>query len=128
MTRTHFEFVLSNNDLNTFSSLDKAENLGYAVNLGLNQDMLKRDTSRIRLSGRAAYRHISRYFSSVERFRSVEFQRDWNLAESAGRQQEHLASLGMNFFEAKVGRIGYNAEYMKRGSDLRVSGTPCWGT
>ena len=118
MTRTNFEFVLSNNDLNTFSSLDKEENLGYAVNLGLYQEMLRRDTSRIRLSGRAGYRHISRNFSSVERFRSVEFERDWNLAESQVQEQEHLASVGLQFFEAKAGRIGYNAEYMKRGSDF----------
>jgi hypothetical protein len=118
MTRTNFEFILSNNDLNTFSSLDKDENLGYAVNLELYQEMLKRDTSRIQLRGQAGYRHISRYFSSVERFRSVEFERDWNLEESPTQEQEHLAMVGLQFYEAKAGRIRYNAEFMQRGSDF----------
>ncbi|MEE9460657.1 MAG: hypothetical protein V3V53_02405 [Bacteroidales bacterium] len=118
MTRTNFEFVLSNNDLNTFSSLDKEENLGYAVNFELYQEMLKRDTSRIQLRGQAAYRHFSKYFSSVERFRSVEFERDWNLEDSPTREQEHLATVGLQFYEAKAGRIRYNAEFMQRGSDF----------
>ena len=118
MTRTSFEFTLSNNDLNTFSSLDKEENLGYAVNLGIHQEMLKRDTTRIRLTGNAAYRHISRYFSSVERFKSVEFERDWNLEDSPSQEQEHLAVVGLQFFEAKTGRMQYNAEFMQRGRDF----------
>ncbi len=118
MTRARFEFALSNNDLNTFSSLDKEENLGYAVNLELYQEMLKRDTSRIQLRGQAAYRHISRYFSSVERFRSVEFERDWNLEDNPVQEQEHLAMVGLQFYETKAGRIRYNAEFMQRGSDF----------
>jgi hypothetical protein len=118
MTLARFDLALSNNDLNTFSSLDKEENLGYAVNLELYQEMLKRDTSRIRLRGQAAYRHISRYFSSVERFRSVEFERDWNLEDSPVQVQEHLAMVGLQFYESKAGRIRYNAEFMQRGSDF----------
>ena len=118
MTRTNFEFVLSNNDLNTFSSMNKEENLGYALNLELYQDMLKRDTSRIHLRGQVGYRHISRYFSSVERYRSVEFERDWNLEESPIQEQEHMANVGLQFYEAKAGRIRYNAEYMQRGTDF----------
>jgi hypothetical protein len=118
MTRARFEFALSNNDPNTFSRLDKEENLGYAVNLELYQEMLKRDTSRIQLRGQASYRHTSRYFSSVERFRSVEFERDWNLEDSPVQEQEHLAMLGLQFYEAKAGRIRYHAEFMQRGSDF----------
>ncbi len=118
LTRASFEFALSNNDLNTFSGLDQQENLGYAVNLELNQDMLKRDTSRIHLRGRAGYRHISRYFSSVERFRTVEFERDWNLGGGPVQAQEHLALVGLQFYEAKAGRISYQAEFMQRGRDF----------
>lgn len=118
MTRTSFEFALSNNDLNTFSKLDQDENLGYALNLRLSQEMLKRDTNRIRLTGQAGYMHISKYFSSVERFRTVEFERDWNLAGSPVEEQEHLAVVGLQFFEAKAGQIRYNTEYMQRGRDF----------
>lgn len=117
-TRARFEFALSNNDLNTFSSLDKEENLGYAMNLQLYQEMLRRDTTRIRLRGQAAYRHISSNFSSVERFRSVEFERDWNLAAIAPQEHEHLALVGLQFYGSESGRISYNAEFMQRGDDF----------
>jgi len=118
MTRASFELAMSNNDLNTFSGLDKDENLGYAMNLGIEQDMLRADTSRIRLRGLASYRHVSMNFNSIERFRSVEFSRDWNLIDDLTGNQENIASIGLNFFERKAGFMNFNSEFLNSGGQF----------
>jgi hypothetical protein len=115
MTRANFELAVSNNDPNTFSSLDRNENLGYAMNLGIQQDMLRADTSRIRLRGSAGYRHVSLHFSPIERFRGVEFERDWNLADQDAANQEDMATIGLDFYERKAGRVSLNSEYLRYG-------------
>ena len=118
MTGLSFELAMSKNDLNTFSSLDADENLGYAMNIGIEQDFLQRDTSRIRLSGTAGFRHISRNFDPVERFRSVEFERDWNLVGDRPGNQENIAGLGLHFFEQNAGFLNLASEFLNRGDQF----------
>lgn len=113
ITRAVFEVALSNNDPNTFSILDSDQNLGYGLNLGLEQDFLRRDTSDTRLAGFARYRHTSGSFDPVERFRSIEFSRDWNLADT-GKQNEHYADFGIGYYSKQSGRMDLRSEILRR--------------
>ena len=119
LTRTTFELALTNNDPNTFSKLDAHENIGYAFDVGLDQDMLQRDTSRIRLQGSLKYRYTSRYFQPVERFRSIEYSRDWNIELSDTSNQEHLASVALQFYERQTGNLRVLTEFLSRGNSFR---------
>jgi len=38
-TRTNFEVGITNNDINTFSAKDKADDVGYAMKFGLIKDI-----------------------------------------------------------------------------------------
>jgi len=118
MTKATFELALTNNDPNTFSSMDANENLGYAMNVGLEQDILKVDTSRIRLMGRAGYRFVSSNFNPVERFRNVEFARDWNLLDDSSPGEENIASVGLHFYERDAGFVNLNSEFLSRGKQF----------
>lgn len=120
MTRASFELALTNNDPNTFSSLDRDENLGYALDLGIEQEMLRTDTSRLRLLVSAGYRHVSRNFDPVERFRSVEFERDWNLDGEIAGSGEDMARVGLHFYQKEAGFVNLNSEFLKR--DNRFEG------
>ncbi len=120
-TRTAFELAVTNNDRNTYSERDNNKNLGYAVQFGLDQDLIRRDTDRIRLLGSVQYRLTSRHFSSVERFRSVEFARDWNLEQETDGNQEHLATAGIHFFEKETGDLNMQSEFLGRGNTFRGS-------
>ena len=117
LTSAGFEMSLTNNDPNTYSGKDANDNIGYALNFLVDQDFLRRDTSLTRLLGSFRYRQTSRNFDPVERFRSVEFERDWNL-EGGGVMPEHLASMDLSFSGRETGRIGFQTEYLKRGSDF----------
>jgi hypothetical protein len=115
MTRAGFEMALTHNDLNGFSSLDNEKNLGYAANLGIEQDMLRADTARIRLRGRAGWRHVSINFNPVERFRSVEFSRDWNLVDGSDSSSEDIVNVGLQFYEREAGQLNLSSEYLRQG-------------
>lgn len=78
---------LTNVDQNTFSRFDDQDNLNFAARAGV---LHKAKTS----SGYAfitalAHEFVDRHFNPVERFRPVEFERDWNLRNRniSGRQQ-----------------------------------------
>lgn len=95
-TKTYFEIALSNYDVNTFSSKDAADNVGYAAKFNVSTSILKSDTTRNSLQTEIAYQLINKHFTAVERFRSVEFERDWNL-QIPFNTDEHSANIGLYY-------------------------------
>jgi hypothetical protein len=71
------EFAISNNDLNTFSPVNSSDDQGYGGKL--NYSTSYHPSKTVSLSIGAHYEITSRYFSPIERYRSTEFERDWNL-------------------------------------------------
>lgn len=67
------------------------------------------------------YEYISHYFSPLERYRPVEFERDWNLG-SQGQdvlfpQQQHIGKAAINFNKSGFGNIGYGFSAFLQGLD-----------
>lgn len=113
-TSSFFELSVSNNDLNTFSDLDRADNYGFAFKGGLTQDLITKDTAITRLQASGNYQVINRYFDPIERFRPVEFERDWNLLEQHSGTNEHLADLMIAFFKKDLAHASLKSEYLLR--------------
>lgn len=88
------EGAYSNYDINLFSAKDKADNAGYATRLLYkNEILLDPDTVKgLRLSNIINYEYTGRYFKPIERYRNVEFERDWNLGTTSIRNDEHISS------------------------------------
>jgi len=95
-TRTFFELALSNNDHNTFSEIDKSDDIGYALKMGIQQALLTRDTIKNSLNTFLNYELTHKNFEAFERFRPVEFERDWNIQEQYNKNQHHLI-IGLNY-------------------------------
>jgi hypothetical protein len=76
------EGALSKNDINLYSDFDKTNDLGTALkaNYSLEKPVSnKYDTlKKIVVGFNANYEYLQSRFSSIERFRSEEFERDWN--------------------------------------------------
>ncbi|MFC2112536.1 hypothetical protein ACFLTA_04635, partial [Bacteroidota bacterium] len=60
----------------------------------------------------------SNNFNPVERFRSVEFARDWNLIENNALQQENIATIGLNFYEREAGYMSLQSEFLNQGNQF----------
>ena len=121
-TVSDFEFALSNNNINTFSTKDMNNDIGYAIKLGINQKILFSDTINLKLTSSINYQLINKYFEPIERFRNVEFERDWNLAQDNSKKaDENFLNFNISFYKQKLADIKYGFEFLNRNNDYNAS-------
>ena len=84
-TRISAEVAFSNSDQNLFSTIDNNKNKGIATKLAWKQTLLDK---KWKLLSTVNYLFIHRNFNTIQRFQSVEFNRDWNLNNPTGNQQQ----------------------------------------
>jgi hypothetical protein len=106
--------ALSNNDLNTFSSIDDAHNVGFAVKTLLEStlDLRKKKEqmpSDWQLQLKGFYEVKNANFRAIEDYRNIEFTRDYNLTDSMRTQNEHFAGLEIGFVEQNKGKISISS-------------------
>ena len=107
------EWALSRNDQNLFSSEDDEDNIGMGVKAGIvRNDYLKRD-STVRLQSSVDYRYSGLSFDPVERYREVEYERDWNLLSGEGFA-EHLVESGLRLIAGDSLGAVYRLQYLSR--------------
>ncbi|HKJ06122.1 MAG TPA: hypothetical protein VJ970_01510 [Flavobacteriaceae bacterium] len=92
-TDFNFEAAVSNSDLNLFSSIDDDNNVGFASKIGLSQVLLHKQWE---ITNTTNFEHITKNFKSVERIQQIEFNRDWNLENTFGKQQLLQTSFNFN--------------------------------
>lgn len=87
------ELAITENNLNTFSVNDRANDDGYALKSELeNTQKLSSDSLPLLLKTFFQHEWISKDFSPIERFRAIEFERDWNRQSPVIAQQQHIAA------------------------------------
>lgn len=117
------ETAVSNNDINTFSSVNNNDNVGYGMKI--NFDNVKplhykqpADTAfgPITFVTNINYEYVQKYFSPIERYRSIEFERDWNRGTAAVGDDQHIIGASVGFSKKGVGAIGYKFNSFLEGS------------
>lgn len=109
--KVNAEVAMSNNDVNLFSSFGKNNNLGAAAKVGYSSEVILRNDSgkaSQKLNLDFGYEFTQSTFVPIERFRNVEFARDFNLF-TTGRESynQHLASFSATYNLLKLGSITY---------------------
>lgn len=81
------EGVYTKNDINTYSPYNSYNDDGYGIKLASNnQTTIKSDTAKkksLNAIYNVGYEYVQRYFNPIERYRAIEFERDWNRPTSA---------------------------------------------
>ncbi|MBI3519646.1 MAG: hypothetical protein HY062_09855 [Bacteroidetes bacterium] len=81
------EGVYTKNDINTFSKYNSGNDDGYGLRINSNnQSVIKKDTvKKESLSAiyNLSYEYVQQNFNPIERYRAIEFERDWNRPTSA---------------------------------------------
>ncbi len=109
-TLIYTEVAVSNEDLNTFSPYDKENNTAPAFKINFQNTLpLSKRTKTWNLITKANYEYTDANFKPIERFRSVEFNRDWNAYDINGKTQQ-LASIILNLEKENIGKIKYSFE------------------
>ena len=116
-TKIGAEVALSIHDQNTFSSLDAQDNLGIATVIRLDdQRKLSRKKNPWTLKTGASYSYVQKDFNTIERFRSVEFDRDWNGLTTV-KGDEHLGAFTLGLQKKSLGAINYQFSKFNKGID-----------
>ena len=114
------EVAISRYDPNTFSTLDRDDNMGVGITSRVSrQDTLGKAQS-ILIRSWLGQRLTSNHFQAIERFRSVEFDRDWNLQQEQVTQTENYVNSGFQLTGKDSLTAGYEVEMLNFGS--RYSG------
>lgn len=118
--KSGIEYSLSGLDKNTISNLDDQDNQGFGLKLFTERNRQLKD-SQLRFSSNLNYELVSPRFQYVERFRSVEFDRQWNkildnpqdLASLIPRY-EHIASAGLALEKDRDNLVSNNTSLFYR--------------
>jgi len=102
--KADYEFSLSNYDMNLFSTNGDEDNIGYAVVVNSMGDFLK-NSKKFDLTTNVNYQHINKNFYTPERFREVEFSRNWNLANADTSLNQHFGKMEVRLNDS-LGNFG----------------------
>ena len=121
--RLFTEVAFTENDINRFSTLDSNDDRGFAVKGGFESiDRPVGFMKNYRFSARADYEFDDKYFSAIDRFRYIEFDRDWNYNPEASADQsaDHILNAGFGLEKNALNRFSY--KMVKRKRDIFVDG------
>jgi hypothetical protein len=112
------EVAYTNNDVNTFSRFNSLDDHGYGANVNFTTGFQVTDSLLLGVTTR--YELVSRYFTPLERFRPVEFERDWNLGWGQSRVQtaeQNFAGVGFTLKQkSKPYSLSYNYSMFREGT------------
>jgi hypothetical protein len=116
-----FELAVSNRDINLFSDLHKDNNQGHAfrLNYGLDIPFSSFGEGSWKLQMSTSHEYTAASFSALERFRPVEFERDWNLGHFALNASEHLSSAEVKMLHSSASMAAYRFQMLNRDDGYR---------
>jgi hypothetical protein len=124
-TISSLELVRSDNDLNTFSSVNDNNNVGYGLKYNMRNEskVLGNSINGWKVLSHLSYEHTQKNFQYVERYRNVEFDRQWNRtltnpSQSAERNNENIAIADFQIAKGKNLRFNIKQTLYANGSDF----------
>lgn len=102
------EGAMSNRDQNTFSEIGNSGNIGSGLFVNYTRKTPIKKSERFSITTSAKYEFINRNFNAIERYRDVEFTRDWNFQDKQTISDEHLTKAGINLEHLDWGNAEYN--------------------
>ena len=115
------EFAYSKNDINTFSRFDSYDDKSFAGRTKLMGDVrLSKDSvPRWSLKTKVEVEALDKYFSPIEQYRAVEFDRDWNTRNRGFEGNQVASTLGANFMNRKHGNLNIEGQHYVIGGDYQ---------
>ena len=105
-TQLRTELVYTNNDRNTFSAVDEADDQGLGLMAAMDHQIpiSERDSS-LRLTLGADVEAITSDLRFVERYRAVEFERNWNIVGQDLPGDQLLGNALVGLRGARIGQV-----------------------
>ncbi len=115
------EGVYTKNDKNTFSPYNSIDDDGYGVKVSSNNEhVLKTDTiTKQSLNGiyNVGYEFVQHNFNPIERYRAIEFERDWNrLINAPINDDQHVGFAQVGIQKNNKAKLIYGINFFNEGS------------
>ena len=101
------EGALSNSDLNRFSSIDNENNLGYGMKVKYDHIIPIGDSANWSVKTGVDFEHLNENFRPIERFRTVEFERDWNIQNQNTFTNQYISAARLGFTRKEIADVEY---------------------
>jgi len=117
------EGVYTKNDINKFSTKDKGNDEGSGVKfVSRNQKILKMDSlnRQSKFIYNLNYEFLQKQFKQIERFRSIEFDRDWNRPLTGNLlNDQQLAGAELGLLKTDISSLTYALNLFNEGKDYK---------
>lgn len=114
-TKALVEFALSEKDINTFSEKDASNNKGFAFKNFIEHTIPLRKNS---LTINLIYEMAQKNFNPIERYKSSEFNRDWNII-TPNLNDEHFIKTEIMLHKLQQNQASLVSEYLNYGNEYK---------
>ncbi|MEO6883220.1 MAG: hypothetical protein ABI199_04255 [Bacteroidia bacterium] len=121
------ETALSNNDVNTFSTIGKQNDVGYGLKMKLNNviplssdSMERKKMDFWNFISSIDYEAVQKNFAPIETYRSTEFDRDWNRSNSTIYNNQNIFGANLGLSNQTKGMINYTFNTFYEGNDYNA--------
>lgn len=111
------DLAFTNNDINTFSSLDSDKNYEVGGKLEVLNKKKIDSTSSFLAGGFLDFTSIN--FNPIEKFRAIEFNRNWNLGNQEITTPLFLANVNLGYQKDSIGSVNYNFDLLDLGKGFQ---------
>ncbi|MCU0437089.1 MAG: hypothetical protein MUC49_04190 [Raineya sp.] len=119
--KIYLEMAFSKRDLNRFSSLDDQDNNGFALKTTIEQKD-RYNWKKYQFSSKLSYELNNPTFLPIDRFRNIEFNRDWNLNLDTltvpEQRTEHIGEIQISLKKDNQNFISTSHTYRNRQNKL----------
>lgn len=114
------EVAMSNYDVNTFSSIDKGNDRGYASKVDFKNSLPFKGSKRgLKLTTELGHEYVDARFKPLERLRNIEFTRDWGLPLLLNvPEHENIITGGVQLSDQKNNSLRYQFTEYNRGTSF----------
>ncbi len=118
--RVYVEGAFSKQDNNRFSTLDNANTQGQAFKLGYQNEGKKLPFGKeLTWTALLDVEHNTPNFRPIDRFRSIEFNRDWSIQNDTSRIADNILNAAIGIKKNELNQAAYRFSGRKRGQEAQ---------
>jgi len=116
-----FEAAFSNRDLNTFSTLDGADDGGLALWTDWGAKKKLGEKQEVKAGVRVFHEYVQQSFTEIERWRSVEFDRDWNIRGLELSSDQNVAGASVSIEDKNAIKASVEGAFLVREALMKAT-------